>query len=158
MFASAELGDPDRAEALLDDEVRRLPAGTLINAAFAPQERAVLALRRGRPAQAIAALKPALSYESRTFDTPYMLGRAYLAAGDGPHARAAFQMILDHQGWYPESPLYPLARLGLARALAIEHDIPAARLAYESFLAAWKAADRDAPLLWAARNEYAHLK
>jgi DNA-binding winged helix-turn-helix (wHTH) protein/tetratricopeptide (TPR) repeat protein len=158
MFASAELGDPDTAEAKLNDEVRRRPASTLINAAFAPQERAVLALRRGRPTQAIAALQPALGYESRTFDTPYLLGRACLAAGDGPRARAAFQMILDHQGWYPESPLYALARLGLARALAMEHDIPAARLAYESFLAAWKDADPDAPLLAAARSEHAHLR
>ncbi len=157
MFASAELGDPDIAEARLNEEVRRLPASTLINAAFAPQERAVLALRRGRPAQAIAALQPALSYESRTFDTPYMLGRAYLAAGDGPRARAAFQTIIDHQGWYPESPLYALAKLGFARALAMEHDIPAARLAYDSFLTAWMAADPDAPLLEAARNERARL-
>jgi hypothetical protein len=66
-------------------------------------------------------------------------------------------MIIDHQGWYPESPLYALARLGLARALAMEHDIPAARLAYESFLTAWKAADPDAPLLEAARTERARL-
>jgi hypothetical protein len=141
----------------LNEAVRRHPASTLINAAFAPQEHAVLALRRGQPGRAIAALQPALIYQSRTFDTACILGRAHLAAGDGPRARAAFQTILDHQGWYPESPLYALARLGYARALVIEHDLPAAHVAYERFLGAWKSADPDAPLLRAARREYARL-
>ncbi|MFN0120210.1 MAG: hypothetical protein ACKV2V_06885, partial [Blastocatellia bacterium] len=63
-------------------------------------------------------------------------------------AAAEFQKILDHRGYAPLSPLYPLAQLGLARATQ-------SRKAYDEFFAAWKEADADLPLLRAARNEAA---
>jgi tetratricopeptide (TPR) repeat protein len=157
IFTEAEIGDPSRASKLLADQIRRYPEGTLINSDFGPEVRAAMALRRHDPAAAINALRVAIPYQSRTFDIPYVLARAYLAAGDGARAQAAFQLIIDHQGWYPESPLYALAKLGKARALAMRHEAGAARLAYQDFLSTWASADPDAPLLKAARAEYAKL-
>jgi Flp pilus assembly protein TadD len=68
-------------------------------------------------------------------------------------AVAAFQNILDHKGAY-YGPYYALSHLGLARAAALTGDKPKARKAYQDFLALWKDADADLPLLIQARKEY----
>ena len=152
IFAEAEVGSATRAAVLIDH-----PQGTLIQNDFAPEVHAALALRRGDPAGAIVALEPAIPYQSRTFDIPYVLGRAYLAAGDGAKAAASFKLIRDHQGWYPESPLYALSQLQLARALVRSGDKSGARFNYREFLDSWRSADSDAPLLLQARAELAEL-
>jgi tetratricopeptide (TPR) repeat protein len=157
IFTLAEVGDRGRAEAMLADMLRQQPQATLLNAMYAPEARAALALRRGKPLEAVAALRPALPYQARDFDLSYLLGSAWLAAGDGPNAAAAFRTILEHPGWDPVSPLYVLARLGLARAETLKGDIPSARRDYQAFLADWKDADPDVPILQAARTEYARL-
>jgi tetratricopeptide (TPR) repeat protein len=105
----------------------------------------------------VAALAPAAPYAARNFDVPYQLGRAYLAAGDGPRAAAAFHQVVDYPGIDPGSPQLTLARLGLARALRKSGDIGGARREYKALLAAWKDADPDLPALLAARAEYARL-
>jgi DNA-binding winged helix-turn-helix (wHTH) protein/Flp pilus assembly protein TadD len=156
-FAMAEIGEEARADALLRRSLRQSPQDTLNNAIFASEIRAVAALRHGRPDAAIAALAPALPYEMRAFDTPFLRGRAYLAAHDGARAAIEFHKVLDHPDIEPTSPLYPLAQLGLARAEALEHDAPASRKDYERFFTEWKNADPDMPLLRDARAEYARL-
>jgi len=155
ILAFATIGDAARARALLDGEHRERPADTLLNAMFAPELRAVLALRQDRPLEAVADLQPALAYEARDYDVPYLRGRAYLAAKDGAHAAAEFHKILDHPGVLPEDEQRSLAQLGLARANALQHDTAASRKAYEQFFADWKDADPDLPPLRDARAEYA---
>ena len=54
--------------------------------------------------------------------------------------------------------LRALARLGLARAYALQGDTGKAKAAYQDFLALWKDADPDIPILIAAKAEYAKLK
>src|SRR5574340_696747 len=71
---------------------------------------------------------------------------------------AEFQKILDHRSVDPTNPYVTLAKLGLGRARALAGDTAAARLAYDDFLAAWKDADPDLPLLKQARSEYAKLR
>jgi len=55
-------------------------------------------------------------------------------------------------------PRGALARLGLARAYALQGDTAKARAAYQDFLTLWKDADSDVPILKAARAEYAKLQ
>ena len=55
-------------------------------------------------------------------------------------------------------PLGALAQLGLGRAYAVQGDTEKARAAYQDFLALWKDADTDIPILRAARSEYARLR
>jgi hypothetical protein len=55
-------------------------------------------------------------------------------------------------------PLGALARLGLARAYAMQGDAAKARTAYQDFLTLWKDADADIAILIAAKAEYAKLK
>ncbi len=55
-------------------------------------------------------------------------------------------------------PLGAVAHLGLARAYALAGDTARSRRAYQDFLALWKDADPDIPLLQQAKAEYAKLK
>ena len=54
-------------------------------------------------------------------------------------------------------PLGPLAHLGLARAYVLQGETARARAAYTDFLALWKDADPDIPILIAAKGESAKL-
>jgi predicted Zn-dependent protease len=51
-----------------------------------------------------------------------------------------------------------LAYLGLGRAYALTGDTAKAKAAYQDFLALWKDADPDIPILKQAKAEYAKLK
>ena len=96
-------------------------------------------LARGNAVSAVQLLEAARKYESfGDFWPQYLRGLAYLKQNNGVLAEAEFRTILNHRGWYPVSPLYPLAQLGLARAAAMNGDGSAARKAYQDFLALWK--------------------
>jgi len=152
-MAFAEFGDPTAAEAAFLRYAKAHPADILANQDFIPVARAILALRRGAPQQAIQALQPALAYRAAGYEVLSTLGAAYLALGDGQRAAATYQEILDHPGWAPESLRYPLARLGLARARKLIGDIPGSRSAYAAFAEAMKGGDADLPVVKAARME-----
>jgi hypothetical protein len=76
----------------------------------------------------------------------------------GKEAANEFQEIVAHRGRDPISPLYAVARLGLARALVLEGDTSNARTPYQDFLALWRDADRDIPILKETKAEYAKLQ
>jgi tetratricopeptide (TPR) repeat protein len=88
----------------------------------------------------------------------YVRGEAYLAAHQGSQAAAEFQKILDHRGIVGNSPIGAFAHLQLGRAYAMQGDTAKARAAYNDFLALWKDADSEIPVLKQAQAEYAKLK
>jgi len=57
-------------------------------------------------------------------------GQAYLQLHQGKEAAAEFQKILDHSGFVLNMPTGALARLGLARAYALQGDTAKAKAAY----------------------------
>ena len=61
-------------------------------------------------------------------------------------AAAEFTKILEHRGHDVQSVLYPLAHLRLARAI-LKRDMANARNSYGQFLALWKNADPELPML-----------
>lgn len=132
--------------------------GTLMRYAYLPRIRAELALRRGKPLEAIAALEPARPYELRDYEVPSLRGEAYLRAGQPEQAIKEYQKVLANPGIGPVSVLYPLAHLGMARAEAMRHDPAASRRECEALLAQWKDADADLPVVRQARAEYAALR
>jgi outer membrane protein assembly factor BamD (BamD/ComL family) len=81
-----------------------------------------------------------------------------LQSGDTSKATAQFQKILDHRGVYMISPYFPLAYLGLARALALQGNAKGARDSYDRFFLLWKDSDHGIPVLREARREYARLR
>ncbi|HKM91709.1 MAG TPA: hypothetical protein VJX29_13935 [Candidatus Acidoferrales bacterium] len=83
---------------------------------------------------------------------------AFRSAHQGVAAAAEFRKILDHRGLLWNCATGALAHLGLARAYVLAGDTVKARAAYQDFLAFWKAADADIPVLRAAKSEAAKLE
>ncbi|HKW67655.1 MAG TPA: hypothetical protein VJP04_10240, partial [Terriglobales bacterium] len=92
------------------------------------------------------------------FNTHVLRGEAYLASGDAANAVTEFRKFLARRVDAPFSFYYPLAQLGLARALTAQHDVAGARTAYQDLFAMWKDADPDLPVLKQAKAEYAKLQ
>ena len=88
----------------------------------------------------------------------YVRGEALLAAHQYAEAATEFQKILDHRGIVGADPIGALAHVQLGRAFALSGDLNKAKTAYEDFLALWKDADPDIPMLRQAKAEYAKLK
>jgi tetratricopeptide (TPR) repeat protein len=98
----------------------------------------------------------------------FIRGQAYLSAGQGTAAADEFQKILDHGGIVWNCWTGSLARLGLARANALEAktfsgaEADAARVraltAYKDFLTIWKEADSNISIYNEAKREYAKLR
>jgi eukaryotic-like serine/threonine-protein kinase len=155
--AWAHVGETSRAAAILKRELDAHPTSTLWQEDLGPQIKAAIALNQHRPEDAIEALKPAFPYDLRSFDVPALRGRAYLVAKQPVLAETEFHKILDHPGIEPLSQNYPLAQLGLARALAQQGKTVEAGFAYKVVIQIWKDADPDLPRLKEAKAEYAKL-
>ena len=160
----ARLGDFARAQRFNDELAAQYPNNTLLSKVLVPANRAVLAIEKNQPQQAVTLLEPALPYDlgsgpaSANLIPPYYRGEAYLKMGEGAKALAEFQKIVAHRGVDPLSLFYPLAQLGSARAYALQKDTAHARTAYQDFFATWKDADPDVPLLKQAKAEYEKLQ
>jgi len=96
--------------------------------------------------------------EGGTLYPVYVRGEAYLEAGQGQQAAAEFQKLIDHRGIVQNFVLGALAHLQLGRAKALSGDKENARKSYQDFLALWKDADPDIPILKEAKAEYAKLE
>ncbi|HEV2469674.1 MAG TPA: protein kinase [Candidatus Sulfotelmatobacter sp.] len=160
----AASGDTQKSESLVSGLQHDVPDNRFIQGWIIPEIRAANQLRKDQFSEALASLEPLRSYEfgigPRSIGvTPiYWRAMTYLKMRDGAKAAAEFRRILDHQGAAGFSIEYPLAHLGLGRAYAVQGDNAKARTAYQDFLAAWKDADPDVPILVAAKAEYAKLK
>jgi tetratricopeptide (TPR) repeat protein len=164
VLALALAGDSGQAARLTGDLAKRFPEDTLVQTQYLPMIRAASALTAGSPQNAIQDLASTVPYElgenraSMSLGPAYFRGQAYLAAKQGASAAAEFQKILDHPGILTNEPIGPLAHLGLGRAYALAGDKAKAAAAYQDFLALWKDADPDIPILKEAKAEYAKLQ
>jgi eukaryotic-like serine/threonine-protein kinase len=162
-LALARSGDASDADTIATDLAQRRPSDTLFNALDLPTIRAAIELSRGNPGGAIRLLQPALPFDLSkglhvtSLYAPYLRGQAYLRAGDGKAAEGEFQKLVDHRGIAAGRPYAALAILGLARARSLAGNSPASRMAYQDFLALWKDADPEIPVLQQARAEYSRL-
>jgi tetratricopeptide (TPR) repeat protein len=157
-LAAAFSGRRKMADQLADEYVNVTPPTTDVVTVSIPVLRAASALAGGEYQQAIEALQPALPYDRvGRFWPEYIRGLAYVGLKQPREAAQEFQAILDHRGDAPTSMLFPLASLQMGRVLRAAGDVPAARRAYDSFIAAWSAAKRDQPLLAAATRERSRL-
>jgi eukaryotic-like serine/threonine-protein kinase len=162
-IALALAHDENSAQSLADDLAKRFPDSTLMQMNYLPSARAQLALNHMDAQKAVEALQMAVPYElgSPAGNNPmfpiYLRGRAYLMARRGSEAAAEFQKILEHRGIVLNSPISALAHLEIARAFAMQGETAKARVAYQDFLALWKDADPEIPILKQAKAEYAKL-
>ena len=167
-FALALSGDLPQSRALAEDLAREFPEDTFVQYMYLPTLRALLAMNARDPAAAIQALQIASRYDLALGGVGfigwfgglypiYVRGMAYLAARQPAEAAAEFQRILDHRSIVLVDPMDAMARLQLARALALSGDTVKAKSAYSDLLTLWKNADPDIPVLKEARAEYARL-
>ena len=171
-FALALSSESSRSQTLTDDLSGRFPEDTIVRFTYLPTLRALLALNRRQPANALELLQTAIPYEGGvsieggseyllgegTLYPVYVRGVAYLAARRGREAAAEFQKILDHRGIVLSDPIGALAQMQLGRAYALAGENDKAHTAYRDFLTLWKDADPDIPILKEAQREYASLQ
>jgi eukaryotic-like serine/threonine-protein kinase len=162
-LALAFAGDTAHALSFAVDLQKRFPEDTLLNSFSVPAIRAVTEISQQNPKKAIETLRQTVplelgaNYEFSLYPV-YVRAQAYLAARQGREAADEFQKILDRRGIVLNEPIGALAHLGLARAYVLQGDTAKARIAYQDFLALWKDADPDIPILIAAKAEHAKLK
>jgi serine/threonine protein kinase/Flp pilus assembly protein TadD len=155
---AALAGGEAQAHRLIEDVSRRRPLDTRFQTMLVPVVQAILFMNHGEAAKAIDVLKAGEQYDRGTTDIHFVRGRAYLLNHQPAQAEQEFQAILNLRGAYIGDPLMGLAQLYLARVYAQQNDAAKARAAYQDFLALWKDADPDIPILKEAKAEYAKLK
>ncbi len=163
-LALARAGDAAGAENLAATLDKNFPVDTLVQRYWLPTIRAGIALERKDANWAIELLKVTSTIENGSptnlaivLCPAYLRGEAYLMLHDGNRAATEFQKFIDHRGLVVNFPWGVLARHGLARAYAMQGDAVKARSTYQDFIALWKDADPDIPILKETNAEYARL-
>ena len=163
-LALARAGDTAGSGKLTAELGKAFLMDTLVQRYWLPTIRAAVVMERKDPNRAVELLQETSAVElglptSFVYLVPvYVRGEALLALGDGNRGASEFQKFGDHRGLVGNFPWGALARLGLARAYAMQGDIPKAKAAYQDFLTLWKDADPDIPILKQAKAEYVRLQ
>lgn len=162
-LALARVGDIAAAKKLAEELDRKNPQDTLVQWFALPTIRALIDMNGGVPDAAVEKLKAVVPYEMGYADfgnmePTYVRGLAYLKAGQASLATAEFQKVMDHPGKTNNFVTAVLTRLQLARAAQMGGNVDDARKHYQDFLALWKDADPDSPILKQAKAEYAKLR
>ncbi len=161
----ARTGDALKAISFAEQLDKDYPSNTFIQKYWLPIIRAETELHQNKASQAVDTLSIAGPLEWAAPDAlaistlfpAYERGQAYLACGEGGKAATEFQKLIDHPGMVLNFPLGALARLGLARAYALQRNTAKALAAYQDFLTLWKDADRDISILIIAKSDFAKL-
>jgi tetratricopeptide (TPR) repeat protein len=163
---AVESGNRARTLDLCEELDKHSPSATFIQKYWLPVLRGRVAIDQGNPGKAIQLLSPSLPTETAITDEfsvsslypAYVRGQAYLLSGDGKAAATEFQKLIGHPGLVLNTPLAALARLQLARAYAVSGESSKALGSYREFMALWKDADRDTPVLVKASAELAQMQ
>jgi eukaryotic-like serine/threonine-protein kinase len=159
--ALALAGDRKQSQSVVEELRRRYPLDTIANNVFIPCAAALLQSDSGEADKAIETLRATSRYELGTnygFLPIYIRGLVYLRAKRGQEATAEFQRVLGYPALGAIAPAYALSHLGLGRAYTLTGLTAKSRDAYQDFLALWKDADPDIPILKQAKAEYAKLQ
>src|SRR5271165_1678858 len=173
-LAMAMAGDATAAQPLSQDLAKRWPLDTQMQSVWLPTIDAQLALDKKSATAAVDRLHTAgpielgmvpFLFNTSCLYSAYVRGNANLAVGNADAAAAEFQRILDHNGVVWSCSTAAMAKLGLARAYALKgqgasssSDREKALVAYKDFLALWKDADPDVPILRQAKIESGKLQ
>ncbi|MBZ5657181.1 MAG: protein kinase [Acidobacteriia bacterium] len=155
-------GQVPRALSIADEIQRKRPNDTIAQNVAAPTIHAIAYLfptkgTKADPNKAIDLENTAALYARASTGVLYGRGLAYRQLGRLAEAQQDFQKILEMKSRGPDM-LVVAAQLELGRVYQKQGDTAKARIAYQNFLAAWKDADPDVPLLLQAKAEYAKLQ
>jgi serine/threonine protein kinase/tetratricopeptide (TPR) repeat protein len=151
-------GEDAKGQQIIERVALARPYDTEVQNVVVPLINALVALNHGDTAKATDLLNTASVYARARTGVLFVRGLTYLRSGQGTEAAQSFQRILELSAVMPADPASSLAHLGLARAYAAQGDVAHSRVAYQDFLALWKDADPDIPLLKQAKEEYAKVQ
>jgi len=167
-LALARSGESNHSTKIADDLGESFPQNTVINRYWLPTIRAAIEIDRGNAAKAIEMLRAAIPYElgypnpeaegGRYLYPIYVRAQAYFLMHRYHESAAEFQKILDHPSLTENCPFGALAHLGMARAALAAGDKTKARSYFQEFLTLWRDADRNIPILVAAKSNYTKLQ
>ena len=156
-----ECNELSQAQSLLEEAIKKAPQDTVTVLLAGHVIRAMIETQRGNHDEAIRLLESTRPYDFGTLvgaDNNYARGQVHLKSKRVAEAAAEFQTIIGRRGADIYNPKRPLSYLGLARAAALSGDTARSRKAYQDFLALWKDADQNLPVLIEAKKEYERLK
>ena len=137
---------------------RKRPEDTTVQSISVPVVQAAAALSEGNGAKSIELLKLASPYDKIATQVQYVRALSFLQTKQADEAIHEFQRLLAIRTFAPSDPVISMAHLGLGRAYSLSGDSAKSRAAYQDFLALWKDADPDIPVLKQAKAEYAKLQ
>ena len=155
-------GQGPKALSIADEIQRTRTNDTIAQNVAVPTIRALAYLLPSHPAKAdpnkaIDLENTAALYARASTGVLFGRGIAYRQLGRLAEAQQDLQRILEMKSRGPDV-LVVAAQLELGRVYQMQGDTAKARIAYQNFLAAWKDADPDVPLLLQAKAEYAKLQ
>jgi tetratricopeptide (TPR) repeat protein len=161
-LALAVAGQEQTALSLADEIQRTRPNDTIAQNVAVPVTRAVASLMSSNPAKAapekaLDQLNKAAVYVPAKSVVLFARAMAYKQAERYPEALEDLQKVQELRPFGPDF-LATVALLETGRVYTRQGDTAKARIAYQNFLAAWKDADPDIPLLRTAKAEYAKLQ
>jgi eukaryotic-like serine/threonine-protein kinase len=161
-MALAAVRQEPKALGIADQIQRTRPNDTVAQNVAVPMIRAIASLFPANPAQpdpakAIDLENTAMLYARASTGVVFARGMSYEQAGRLAEAQQDFQKVMELKTRGPDI-LAVAAQLELGRVYQKQGDNAKARIAYQNFLAAWKDADPDVPLLRKAKAEYAKLQ
>jgi eukaryotic-like serine/threonine-protein kinase len=154
-------GQERDAEKLMGHLLHEYPTDTFLTELDTPIIRAASQLVSGQFGVSLSTLDRAKPFEFGRRDallSNYERALVYLRLRRPEDAIGEFNAILAHRGQSPLSPIIVTSQLGLAHAYAMRGDKAQRRAACEAFLAAWKNADSNLPILKEAHAEYSKLQ
>lgn len=165
-FIFARLGSDAEARSIIDDLRALYISNTVMQKAWLPVVRAQLAMHKKQYAEAIQQLDAVAPYEKGQLTgnlgdscmiPAYLRGEAELRIQKPRQAALEFQKIEANAGVIGNCWSGPLAKLGKGRSQAAAGSLSEARISYQQFLARWRNADPDLPILKQAKAEAAKL-
>jgi tetratricopeptide (TPR) repeat protein len=154
----AKIGDVRAAKEAAEQLRKTYPTDILLRLYWLPTINAAIELSKGNSSQALVNLESTAPYELNDLYAVYIHGQACLLAQNGTAAAGEFEKILAHRGIVANDVIGALAHFQLGRAYAMTGDTVKAKAAYQDFLAIWKDADPDIPILKQAKAEFAKLQ
>jgi tetratricopeptide (TPR) repeat protein len=162
-MAYSVLRQDQKATVLADEIQRTRPNDSIAVNVAVPMIRALAALRPANPAKADPAkatdfLNSASLYFHDNSSVLCARGLAAEQAGHYAEAQQDLQKVLEIKSHSGPDIIFAFTQLESGRVFQKQGETPKARIAYQNFLAAWKDADPEVPLLHEAKAEYAKLQ
>jgi eukaryotic-like serine/threonine-protein kinase len=140
-MAAALCGDEPYAEKTIAALQQNFPQNTAVAQYYVPELQAAAEIGVNEPGRSIQTLNDLSKYDGITM-APYLRGMAHAALGQMSPAILDFQVVARHGGaWALQGNIFPMAKLGEARAYTASRNKSESVKAYQEFVTLWDSSD-----------------